>query len=261
MVAPGAPGMRPPTSMNPAMNMEAIARQGGRMPSGNWQGNPQGQPMMQQPPQGQPQAMGTPQQRSVEMPPPSAPAPGNGSGPRNQPASPQSGQAPPTPSQSNKPNPKGKKDKNEPKKVSFWETKGLLIELLTCVCSGRTRGLRMPTRPPHRMQILPLLPHLPHPLPPSTRHRSQRVPMLQLAETRPLRIRLQLPIHQHRNSNSLLLPTLPQVVELLVTFPLQTNHLISTLVDSRLAMSWTTSTLTVSCRILMTGADSHSTLP
>lgn len=125
MVAPGAPGMRPPTSMNPGMNMEAIARQqGGRMPGGNWQGNPQGQPMMQQPPQGQPQAMGTPQQRPGEMPPPSAPATSNGPIQRNQPPSPQPGQAPPTPSQSNKANPKGKKDKNEPKKVKIaWNSK------------------------------------------------------------------------------------------------------------------------------------------
>lgn len=119
MVGPGGPGMRPPTSMNPNMNMEAIARsQGGRMPSGNWQGNPQSQPMMQQPPQAQPQAMGTPQQRAGEMPPPSAPAATNGAAPRNQPPSPQPGQAPPTPSQSNKANPKSKKDKNEPKKAS-----------------------------------------------------------------------------------------------------------------------------------------------
>lgn len=120
MGAPGAPGMRPPTSMNPGMNMEAIARQqGGRMPGGNWQGNPQAQPMMQQPPPGQPQAMGTPQQRAGEMPPPSAPAPGNGPGQRNPPPSPPPTQAPPTPSQANKPNPKSKKDKNEPKKVSL----------------------------------------------------------------------------------------------------------------------------------------------
>jgi hypothetical protein len=132
MVAPGAPGMRPPTSMNPGMNMEAINRQqGGRMPSGNWQGNPQSQPMMQQPPQGQPQAMGTPQQRPGDMPPPSAPATVNG-GPtqRNQPPSPQPGQAPPTPSQSNKANPKGKKDKNEPKKVGSHRTTAL-VTLLT----------------------------------------------------------------------------------------------------------------------------------
>jgi hypothetical protein len=120
MVGPGAPGMRPPTSMNPGMNMDATARQqGGRMPGGNWQGNPQGQQMMQQPPQPQPQAMGTPQQRAGEMPPPSAPPAGGGPSQRNQPPSPSPGQAPPTPSQTNKANPKSKKDKNEPKKASF----------------------------------------------------------------------------------------------------------------------------------------------
>lgn len=136
MVAPGAPGMRPPTSMNPGMNLEAVARQqGGRMPSGNWQGNPQGQPMMQQqqPLQGQPQAMGTPQQRPGEMPPPSAPAASNGPIQRNQPPSPQPGQAPPTPSQSNKANPKGKKDKNEPKKVKMGRLAQLITSVLTLV--------------------------------------------------------------------------------------------------------------------------------
>lgn len=134
MVAPGAAGMRPPTSMNPGMNTEAIARQqNGRMPSGNWQGNPPGQPMMPQPPQGQPPAMGTPQQRAGEMPPPSAPAAGNGSSQRNQPPSPPPSQAPPTPSQSNKANPKSKKDKNEGKKASLLRILSLVVILLTCL--------------------------------------------------------------------------------------------------------------------------------
>ena len=98
MVGPGGPNMRPPTSMD--MNM---ARQQGQMP-GQFRG---GQPMQQQISQpGQP--MNTPGQR--EMPPPQAPA--GGSGQRNQPSSPaQSGNAPPTPSQTNKANPKGKKGK------------------------------------------------------------------------------------------------------------------------------------------------------
>ena len=114
---PGAPGMRPPTSMNGGMNMEAMARQqGGRIPSGGWQGNGQPPTMIPQAQQPQPQAMGTPQPRN--MPPPSAPAAGNGTNQRNPPTSSPPGQAPPTPSSTNKANPKTKKDKGESKKVS-----------------------------------------------------------------------------------------------------------------------------------------------
>lgn len=144
MVAPN--GMRPPSS-NPAFSgpqgaqsMDAMARQqqppgaGNRMPSGNWQPGPQGQPMpqqqqqqqqqsqqqqqqpqqqqpqqqQQQPSGAQPQSVGTPQERNT-MPPPQAPAGGANAG-RTQPSSPQTAPAPPTPQQSNKPAPKGKKD-------------------------------------------------------------------------------------------------------------------------------------------------------
>lgn len=97
MAGPGAPNMRPPTSMN---------MQGARM-AGQFQG---GQPMVQQQSQPGQQPMGTPGQR--EMPPPQAPA---GSANRNQASSPaqSGGNAPPTPSQSNKANPKKKgKDDN-----------------------------------------------------------------------------------------------------------------------------------------------------
>jgi len=108
MVGPGAPNMRPPTSMD---LQQAVARQQqqNRM-AGQFQG---GQPMVQQPSQGQVQPMGTPVPRN-EMPPPQAPA--VNSGQRNQPASPQSGNAPPTPSTTNKPNPKSKKAKDDTKK-------------------------------------------------------------------------------------------------------------------------------------------------
>jgi hypothetical protein len=105
-MVPGGPGMRPPTSME----MNNMARQQpGRMP-GQFQG---GQPMAQNPSQGQPQPMGTPGQRN-EMPPPQAPAAGNGQ--RNQGASPSSGNAPPTPSTTNKANPKAKKGKEDASK-------------------------------------------------------------------------------------------------------------------------------------------------
>ena len=107
-MVPGGPGMRPPTSMEIQQNM-ARAQQQNRM-AGQFQG---GQPMVQNPSQGQPQPMGTPGQRN-EMPPPQAPATGNG--PRNQGGSPQSGNAPPTPSTTNKPNPKGKKAKEDTNK-------------------------------------------------------------------------------------------------------------------------------------------------
>lgn len=106
MVGPGGPNMRPPTS---AMDMQqAMARQQqqNRM-AGQFPG---GQPMVQQPSQGQQQPMGTPGQRT-EMPPPQAPAGPNAQ--RNQPASPPGNNAPPTPSTTNKPNPKSKKAKED----------------------------------------------------------------------------------------------------------------------------------------------------
>ncbi|EEP77257.1 OefA protein [Uncinocarpus reesii 1704] len=114
----GPNGMRPPSS-NPAFSgpqmtqpMDAMTRPqppgtANRMPSGNWQQNPQGQPMIPQP--GQAQTAGTPQERNA-MPPPQAPAAGGATG-RVQPPSPQPGAvAPPTPQQANKPAPKTKKD-------------------------------------------------------------------------------------------------------------------------------------------------------
>ncbi|KAI1935982.1 hypothetical protein LOZ66_004900 [Ophidiomyces ophidiicola] len=123
MMAPN--GMRPPSS-NPtfsgpqmAQPMDAIARAqppgtGNRMPSGNWQQAPQGQPMISQQP-GQAQPAATPQERNA-MPPPQAPTAGAAG--RVQPQSPQPGTvAPPTPQQANKPAPKTKKDaKDNPRK-------------------------------------------------------------------------------------------------------------------------------------------------
>lgn len=113
-------GMKPPTTVGPGMNMEAVARsqQASRMAGVNWQGNGQAQGMAQQPGQNQPTAMGASQPRPGDMPPPSAPTTGNGANRSNQPPppSPPPGQAPPTPSQTNKGNPKGKKE-NGPKKV------------------------------------------------------------------------------------------------------------------------------------------------
>lgn len=90
----GPQGMRPPTSDMGAM----------RQPAGRPGQFPGGQPMQQQGSQAG-QQMGTPGQR--EMPPPQAPAGGNNAR-GNQGASP-SANAPPTPSQTNKPNPKNKK--------------------------------------------------------------------------------------------------------------------------------------------------------
>ncbi|KAG8624338.1 hypothetical protein KVT40_007405 [Elsinoe batatas] len=101
--------------MTPQQMMEMRAQAAGR-PNGPWQGGPPPNmmPGQQQPPPN----MNTPMQRN--MPPPPAPATGDGNN-RTQPSSPsQSNAAPPTPSQSNKPNPKGKKDgknkKNQAKK-------------------------------------------------------------------------------------------------------------------------------------------------
>lgn len=108
MVGPGGPNMRPPNAME---MQQALARQQQQQQQrGMGAQFPGGQPMVQQPSQGQPQPMGTPGQRS-EMPPPQAPA--GGSAQRNQGASPQGSNAPPTPSTTNKPAPKAKKGKDE----------------------------------------------------------------------------------------------------------------------------------------------------
>ncbi|EFW13976.1 cAMP-dependent protein kinase pathway protein [Coccidioides posadasii str. Silveira] len=130
----GPNGMRPPSS-NPAFSgpqmtqpMDAMARPqppgtANRMPAGNWQQTPQGQPMIPQPQQpGQGPPGGTPQERNA-MPPPQAPAAGAGG--RAQPPSPQPGTiAPPTPQQANKPAPKTKKDtKDNARKVMKRPTK------------------------------------------------------------------------------------------------------------------------------------------
>jgi len=124
----GPNGQIMPATSHPAFNgqmngqmtpqqMEIMRRQG-QAPNGPWQqGLPPG--MM---PGGQPQQPPnmTPQQRNAAMPPPPAPGPGEGSAQRTQPSSPsQSTAAPPTPSQTNKANPKGKKDAPKNNKVSL----------------------------------------------------------------------------------------------------------------------------------------------
>ncbi|KAE9968223.1 hypothetical protein BLS_005970 [Venturia inaequalis] len=108
---PGFNNMQMPSSpMNP-QQMEQLRLNGGRMPNGQpWQAN--AQQMMQQGPQGQ----GTPQQRHSTMPPP--PAPNNQEQQRTQPSSPAQTAAPPTPNQTNKANPKGKKEGATKKKAA-----------------------------------------------------------------------------------------------------------------------------------------------
>ena len=104
-----------PTQAAQAAQMEAM-RARGVVPNGaNWQQGPQGQaPMMQQPAQTQqPQPMGTPQQRTA-LPPPPTVQPGAATNGR---PSPPAQAAPPTPQQSNKAKPKGKKDSNDTRKV------------------------------------------------------------------------------------------------------------------------------------------------
>lgn len=124
-MGPGGNMMRPPNGMpggfigpnGTAMTqqqMEMMARNGGRIPSGGWPGGPQmpgGQIMPGGPQQPPLQVPGDNGQRG-QMPPPSAPAGNNG---RTQPSSPQAA-APPTPSQASKPAPK-KKDTKDSKKV------------------------------------------------------------------------------------------------------------------------------------------------
>lgn len=96
MGGPGGPNMRPPTSMQGMQGRMGAQFQGG-------------QPMAQNPSQGG-GPMGTPGQRN-EMPPPQAPA-GGAQRTASSPAQ-SGGNAPPTPSQTNKPNPKNKKGKED----------------------------------------------------------------------------------------------------------------------------------------------------
>jgi len=117
-------GQAPP--MTQQQTFEMIQQRGVQRPGGPW---PQGPPQMmqgQQPPQ--PPNM-TPQQRNAAMPPP--PAPPQGEAARTQPSSPsQSQQAPPTPSQTNKANPKGKKEGAKNNKVCCFE-QSHVVSLLT----------------------------------------------------------------------------------------------------------------------------------
>jgi hypothetical protein len=161
MPGPGGHGMRP----GPGLSMEAIARaqQGKSMPGGNWQPGPQGQQIMQQQAQGQPPPLGTPGQRSSDMPPPQAPATGSANANRTQPSSPQPGQAPPTPSQSNKAAPK-KKGKDETRKVSPLGSFMIIVQYsLTCLESDRIRRTPLPMLRHHQKLIVPRLLLHPHP--------------------------------------------------------------------------------------------------
>ncbi len=129
MGAVGPNGLRLPPSSHPGQmgagtfpaqqQMEAIrqAQAAGRMPNGQqWpQGLPPGQSPMMQPNQApQPAQIGTPHQRNAMPPPQAVPAGTAANGAR--PSSPAQG-APPTPQATNKPNPKGKKDTKETRKV------------------------------------------------------------------------------------------------------------------------------------------------
>lgn len=153
---PGA-NMRPPSS-NPAftgaqMGQPIPANAGQRLPSGQWQ---PGQPMApQHSPANQPQA-GTPQERSA-MPPPSAPPVTGPNAGRGQPASPQTaGNAPPTPNQTNKPAPKGKKDAKDTRKVFIPLILVVRIIFADLIFSDPTRSklrpllLQAPLLPPKR---------------------------------------------------------------------------------------------------------------
>lgn len=149
-------GMQPPSShpggfqngMTPqqmAMARQQQMQQGAAVQQ-NWTNGPNGQ-MMPQGAQGAPQqSMGTPQQRA--MPPPSAPATGPVTNGRTQPPSPQQNAAPPTPSQSNKANPKKKAESKDSKaKVYSIALNVFFVEMLTLMTAGYKEGIR---RKPHR---------------------------------------------------------------------------------------------------------------
>ena len=129
-------GMRPPPNgtsnfagqftTQQMEQLRAVNPQQGRMPNGNWpQGvqGPQGQPPMnqQQASQPQPAQIGTPQPRNNDMPPPQGPPPGAVNG------RPGADDAPPTPQQNPKPNPK---KKNAEKKVRATRSPRLLDRIL-----------------------------------------------------------------------------------------------------------------------------------
>lgn len=147
---PGFNNMQMPSGpMNP-QQMEQLRLNGGRMPNGQpWQAN--AQQMMQQGPQGQ----GTPQQRHSTMPPP--PAPNNQEQQRTQPSSPAQTAAPPTPNQTNKANPKGKKE-GATKKVrlhsSMYSSALTNIPANSSLRKLRRRKAQPPQRQP-RATILP----------------------------------------------------------------------------------------------------------
>ena len=189
---PGAPGMQPPNMAN--MTAMARAQQQGRAP-GQFPG---GQPMGQQPSQGGPGPMGTPGQRN-EMPPPQAPAAGSANANRNQPTSPPQNQAPPTPSQGNKANPKKKGKEGDNKKVR-QRTKSCL----RCADEARRkRRRRTPLPTSHRTLSQPLRRrHLRPSLrirrtTPSTGLRTRAESLLwHLTMLGPLRTRSQFPYHR-----------------------------------------------------------------
>lgn len=221
------PGFNGPQSMDAAMGRPQPAGTANRMPA-NWQTGPQPpqpqqQQQQQQPPQQQsapqqppqqpgPQAQAMvpqqsqagqhqpPQERNA-MPPPQAPSAGAANPGRS---SPQTGAAPPTPQQSNKANPKSKKDngKNNPK-VRFSEIHPIFAHLpplpvrtfpifvfilIELDPSGRRQPMQ-PTSRPRRPR--PRLKRNPHLLPPPlstitlSTNRQQEPRVLLLSSRRP----------------------------------------------------------------------------
>ena len=146
-------GMRPPSShpqggrfnnnqMTPQQQMVMAQQQQQQQAGGvqGWQNGPNGQMMPGA--QGPPQQMGTPQQR--QMPPPSAPATGAAANGRTQTSSPQQNAAPPTPSQTNKANPKGKKNDSKDSKAKVYSIalNGFFVEMLTLITARYKEGIR-----------------------------------------------------------------------------------------------------------------------
>lgn len=157
MMGPNGPMM--PATSHPAYNqmngqinaqqqMEMMRAQNGNRPpnGGPWAPGPPGPQMMPGGGNEQPPNM-TPQQRT-NMPPPPAPATGDTT--RTQPPSPQpSSAAPPTPSQTGKPNAKGKKDAKGNNKVCSLIFTFVSIAMLT-----------FPSRRPPQRKATQQLPHL-----------------------------------------------------------------------------------------------------
>lgn len=169
------PMMRPPPSSHPGANFnspqltpqQVEAMRAGQMQNGAWRGPPQPGMMPSQQQMGGPMGQ-NPQQR--QMPPPPAPA---NEPPRPEPSPSLSNQAPPTPNQPNKANPKKKVAKDNKVPFCFLQTSLSIVDF-DCRSPPIKKVLLMQVlRRPIQTAMKPLHRHLLHQPPPSRRFTSR----------------------------------------------------------------------------------------